>query len=186
MIYRDIHIVCWIIFFAYWLLNWEGNKKTIQRTDPRRRLAGFIVFIVLWVVLQRARGWPQDQIIPDNDAVQIAGAVCCAAGVALAIWARWILGTNWSANPTIKEGHELITVGPYRFVRHPIYTGILLALFGSLVLSGGRTGDLVLYALMVIGLHFKSKVEEGFMLQTFPEAYPAYRRRTKAIIPFVL
>ncbi len=186
MNYGEIHFVLWMIFIAYWLVNWAGNKKTIQRADPSRRLAGFFVFIMLWVVLVRARGWPQIQIVPRNDAVQIAGVGCCAAGVALAIWARRILGTNWSANPAIKEGHELITSGPYRFVRHPIYTGILLALLGSLVLAGGRLGYLAFYALIVIGLHFKSKIEEGFMMKTFPQAYPEYRRRTKAIIPFML
>lgn len=185
MNYNRIHFVLWVIIIAYWLINWGGNKKSIQRYDPGRRAAIFLLVIFLAIVLHRVRGPLQNQIVPDNDAVQIAGVACCAAGIALAIWARWILGANWSANPTIKEGHELITRGPYRFVRHPIYTGLLLALFGSQVLAAGRVCDLIIYAVIVIGLHFKSKVEEGFMLQTFPQAYPEYRRRTKAIIPFV-
>jgi protein-S-isoprenylcysteine O-methyltransferase len=185
MTYHDIHFLLWAIIIAYWLINWGGNKKNVQRAAPGRRGGFLIGLIILAIVLHRTHGWLQTQITPDTDAVQIAGVACCAAGVALAIWARWILGANWSASPTIKEGHELITAGPYRFVRHPIYTGLLLALFGSQVLAAGRACDLIIYAVIAVGLHFKSKVEEGFMMQTFPDAYSEYRHHTKAIIPFI-
>jgi protein-S-isoprenylcysteine O-methyltransferase len=185
MSYGQIHFALWMIMIAYWVVKMRGNKQTIERQYRGRRLPVFILILVLVSVFNRTPGWPHQRIMPNNDIVQILGVVACGAGVALAIWARTILSTNWSGVPTIKEGHELITAGPYRYVRHPIYTGILLGLFGTLVLGGGRTGDLIIFALSVISLHFKSRVEEGFMLKTFPQTYPEYRRRTKAIIPFV-
>jgi len=186
MRYDLIHDAIWLIFLGYWVAYADGNKKTVHRYSPARRFVVFIVLVVVGTALYNAKGWWQTQVVPHNDPVEILGVIAVAAGVAIAIWARRILGTNWSANPTIKEGHELITSGPYRYVRHPIYTGILLALFGSLVLANGQIKALIMFAILAIGLHFKSRVEEALMVKTFPNTYPEYRRRTKAIIPFVL
>ncbi|HVU38713.1 MAG TPA: isoprenylcysteine carboxylmethyltransferase family protein [Opitutales bacterium] len=186
MNYGNFHLVIWLIGIGYWIINWAGNKKTVQRDRTSGRWAFLALFIVGVSVFRHSRGWLQQRVVPDDAVVQILGVLACAAGVAIAIWARYILGRNWSAVPTIKEGHELITSGPYQWVRHPIYTGILLALFGTMVLGGGRVWQICAYGFMAIGLHFKSRVEEGFMMQTFPDSYPAYRQRTKAIIPYIL
>jgi len=140
---------------------------------------------MIGIALYKPHGWLRTRILPDSEVVKMLGTVFCASGIAFAIWARVTLGRNWSANPTIKEGHELITRGPYHFVRHPIYTGILLGLLGSLVLEGGEVRDALMYLFIVIGLRLKSRIEEKFMLQTFPGQYPHYCRRVKAIIPFV-
>ena len=75
--------------------------------------------------------------------------------------------------------------GPYRYVRHPIYTGLLLAIFGT-VLASGRVLDFIILAYLLIDTHFKAKIEESLMLRQFPDSYPAYQQKTKAIIPFVL
>ncbi len=115
--------------------------------------------------------------------VQALGAVLCVAGIAFAIWARWHLGRNWSATPSIKEGHELVASGPYRFVRHPIYTGIILALLGSAL-----TNSVIWVAFFIIfTINFIARIpiEERYMLQLFPGEYPEYKKRTKALIPFV-
>jgi protein-S-isoprenylcysteine O-methyltransferase len=186
MNYDKINRCLWLLGIAYWLITWFGNKKTAQRYHPGRRLAVFAVMLVLYWFLFTTGGWLKQRLLPDNDLMGLLSSVLCAAGVALAIWARYILGRNWSANPSVKEGHELIVRGPYRFVRHPIYTGILLALFGSVLVGDGRIRSVLFFAFIAIGLHFKSQIEEDLMIQTFPDAYPAYRRRTKAIIPFIL
>lgn len=101
----------------------------------------------------------------------------------MAIWARAYLGKNWSDQPSTKVGHELVTSGPYHLVRHPIYTGVLLALVGT-ALATGLAG---LAAFVCAGLIFiyGITVEEQILAQTFPEEYAGYRKRTKALIPFV-
>jgi len=95
------------------------------------------------------------------------------------------LGSNWSADPSIKEGHELIERGPYRLVRHPIYSGFLLALAGT-GLGSGRVMHLYIVGISLMGMCLKLRIEESLMLRQFPQAYREYMRRTKALIPFVL
>ncbi len=186
MTYGSIIEGLWLIWLGYWIINWSGNKRTIQGSSRGGRWMVFALMVVVYYNLYHHEGWLTRQIVPSNDAMKALGTVLCAVGLGFSIWARRILGTNWSANPTIKEGHELITTGPYRLARHPIYTGLLLALFGTLVIAGGEVRGLIFFIIVAVGLHFKSRIEERFMMQTFPDAYPAYRRRTKAIIPFVL
>jgi len=195
MNYGLIHRALWLLLVAYWIISAFGNKKTVQRYKPGQRLLAFVALVVVYWALfyykndsltQPIHDWLMQRTIPDTDLIGPLSTALCAAGIAFAIWARHTLGRNWNANPGVKEGHELIVNGPYRFVRHPIYTGMLLALFGSLVVGDGRIRGLLFFAFIAIGLHFKSKIEEGLMMQTFPNSYPEYRRRTKAIIPFIL
>jgi len=187
MNYRQIHEGLWLILVAYWVITAFGNKKTVQRYKPGQRLLAFAAMVIVyWALFSDSNNWLMQRILPDSELIGPLSTVLCAAGVAFAIWARHTLGRNWNANPAIKEGHELIVNGPYRFVRHPIYTGMLLALFGSMVVGDARVRGLLFFAFIAIGLHFKSRIEEGLMMQTFPDTYPEYRRRTKAIIPFIL
>jgi protein-S-isoprenylcysteine O-methyltransferase Ste14 len=129
-------------------------------------------------------GWPTTQLIPRSDALSILGLVLCALGIGFAIWARRTLGTNWSAIPTIKEGHELVMRGPYRLARHPIYTGILLALLGN-NLAYGAVYNAILFVFCAAGIIWKLKIEERLMMQQFPEVYPEYKKQVKALVPFV-
>jgi protein-S-isoprenylcysteine O-methyltransferase Ste14 len=107
------------------------------------------------------------------------------AGAGFAIWARAYLGRNWSAIVTIKEDHRMVRSGPYALVRHPIYSGFLLALLGS-ALALGEVRGLVAVALAFLAWWFKSRLEEQFMEQRFGAEYAVYKRRVKALIPFVL
>lgn len=112
----------------------------------------------------------------------IAAAVT-VLGIALAIWARICLGRNWSSAPAVKEGHALVTSGPYRLVRHPIYTGILLAALGS-ALTGSIFAIWILAAVAVV-FYRRIDKEERIMLELFPEAYRTYQSRTKRLIPWL-
>ena len=112
------------------------------------------------------------------------GLAMFVSGLALAVWARVYLGRNWGMPMTQKDEPELVTSGPYRFVRHPIYSGILLAALGTAVAL--TLYWLIVFAGIAVYFIYSARVEEGIMTSLFPRAYPGYRARTKMLIPFVL
>lgn len=116
--------------------------------------------------------------------VSLIGCVCCALGIALAIMARAYLRSPWGVRASAEEPAELITTGPYAFVRHPIYGGMLLAMLGSALAQT----LLWLLPLIVYGPHFirAARREEELLREEFPERYPGYMKRTKMLVPFVL
>jgi len=115
----------------------------------------------------------------------MAGAVICICGLVFTLWARYTLAGNWSSDVTFKREHELIRTGPYRFVRHPIYTG-LLVMFAGTTLHIGQLRCLLGLLLVAIGFWIKLGQEERLLARHFPEAYPVYKRDVKALIPFVI
>ena len=102
----------------------------------------------------------------------------------IAIWARFVLGRNWSGTVTVKQDHELVRSGPYALVRHPIYSGLLLAFLGTAV-ARGDLAALLGVALAAATLHFKTATEESFMTEQFGAGYMEYKREVKSLIPFV-
>ncbi len=104
------------------------------------------------------------------------------AGVLIAIWARFSLGRNWSGVVTLKEGHELVTSGPYAAIRHPIYTALILLFLGTTLLVGTPSASLGL-ACVIWSCWVKLRQEETLMLLQFPDSYPAYMARTKRLVP---
>jgi protein-S-isoprenylcysteine O-methyltransferase Ste14 len=125
------------------------------------------------------------QVIPKPTPALLIYAAMTVAGGAFTVWARLILGANWSGTVTLKEDHELIRTGPYRFVRHPIYTGILLALLGT-ALAGAEIHSLLAFAIVLVGLLFKMAQEEQILTEHFGPQYLDYRRQVKGLIPFVV
>jgi protein-S-isoprenylcysteine O-methyltransferase Ste14 len=105
-----------------------------------------------------------------------------AAGLFFACWARHVLGRNWSGVVTLKDDHELIRTGPYRFVRHPIYTGLLLAFVGCAVARDEWRGVLAV-VIAYVSLWRKSLLEERWMIDTFGDAYRRFRSEVPALIP---
>ena len=119
----------WILFALYWLVSALKLKETKKRESPLQRLVYVLPLIAAFGLISRPEAhysWLGMRFVPDIAAVHWIAVLLTAAGVAIAIWARWHLGANWSGVVTLKEGHELIRTGPYRSIRHPIYTGILL------------------------------------------------------------
>lgn len=100
------------------------------------------------------------------------------------IWARVALGKNWSANVVLKENHELITGGPYSYVRHPIYSGLLLMILGLAIYLGSLFGFLI-FIIFFFGARYKAFKEEKLLLKYFPERYPDYKKQVSALVPFV-
>ncbi len=171
--------VVWIIFWVYWLTSAVGVKEgsAARRRIPLNGLSALAVVVLLRVF----RGGSLEVHSPVLGAI---GALVFASGIALAVWARIHLGRNWGMPMTQKAEPELVTSGPYRFVRHPIYTGLLAGLLGTAL----ATNLIGLLIVAVLGgyFYYSASVEEKNLIETFPTAYPAYRSRTKMLVPFVL
>jgi protein-S-isoprenylcysteine O-methyltransferase Ste14 len=175
----------WILFGVYWLVSAFKRKKTKQRENWGQRLRYVLPLVVASYLLSRREahyGWLGARFVPASDAAGWVGVVLTAAGVAIAFWARWHLGTNWSGVVTLKEGHELIRTGPYRTIRHPIYTGILLALLGTAVAVGEVRGLLAL-AIAWLSFYIKARREESFLTQEFGPGFAEHRRHTGMFLP---
>lgn len=177
----------WLIILAVWLVGALFTKRTVRReplgyTVVQRGLA--IAAYVLLLDTGNPIGWMHWRFVRQGLVWPYAGVAITGLGIGLAIWARLLLGGNWSANVTVKESHELIRNGPYRFVRHPIYTGISLAIAGT-ALAMGEVRGLVALAFAVAAWRVKWPVEERFMTEQFGDRYVEYRRRVKALIPGV-
>ncbi len=112
------------------------------------------------------------------------GLFMTIAGVMFAIWARVTLGRNWSGIVTVKQNHELIRTGPYAWVRHPIYTGITIAVIGTVIFDG-ELRSIILFVAILLALTHKMKIEEQFMTEQFGSEYARYRQKTKALVPFL-
>jgi protein-S-isoprenylcysteine O-methyltransferase Ste14 len=187
--YGYIIIVSWLILIAVWVLGSFIAKRDVSSNSS----IGFRFWFWLWrllllgLLIYALRNPHDDAAILGREffnfgpAVSWAGACLTVVGIAYAIWGRYYLGRNWGSHP--KEDQVLVTSGPYAYVRHPIYTGAVLALFGSAL-----TGSIVAVAMFIISLFFclrRIHQEEPRMLSLFPEQYPAYKARTKRFIPFV-
>jgi protein-S-isoprenylcysteine O-methyltransferase Ste14 len=171
--------VIWVVFWIYWLISATGAKAGSRRGPGRP--PGLLVLIVGFVLL-RALG--VNNLAVHDRALEVVGFVLFLLGIALAVWARVNLGRNWGMPMTEKNEPELVTSGPYRLVRHPIYSGILLAILGTAL----ATNIYWLFLLLVTGAYFvySARVEEGILASSFPSTYPSYRADTKMLIPFLL
>jgi protein-S-isoprenylcysteine O-methyltransferase Ste14 len=181
-------LVVWIIVGLVWLAA-SASLKSVVRAEPlRSRLFNLLAILLAFLLLFNSHlnvGVLNRRFIPDAPAVWWTGFALTVTGAALAIWARLLLGANWSANVTVKQNHELKRTGPYSIVRHPIYSGFLLAMLGTAIAFGEVRG-LIAFALALVAWRMKSLIEERFMLDQFGRQYAQYKREVKALIPFVL
>ena len=178
---------CWIIFLAYWFISAFRTKTIVQRQSFEATLAHRLPVSLGWFLMAIDEWSPpmNDVLTPHNDLMRAIGAAVCVLGLFTCLWARHTLAGNWSSDVTFKQNHELIKTGPYRFVRHPIYTGLLLMSLGT-ALDLARVRFWLALPLWFIGFWIKLKQEEKVMLQHFPDAYPIYKKQAKALVPFVL
>ena len=180
----------WLVLGILWLLAAIASKRTLQRQTRASRLfhAG-LVFLGVALLFNLYQwfdgGWLATRIVPDQEVYVFGGAIVTVAGILFCIWARLVLGSNWSGTVTIKENHELVKRGPYQIVRHPIYTGILLGMLGTAFVYGFTR---CFVGVLICGFAFwlKSQIEEQFMVQQFGEQYAQYCREVRALIPYIL
>ena len=180
----------WLGFCIVWLILGFASKRSVQWQSSGSRIlqsgltvVGLVLIFNFWHF--RGRGWLTARAVPGTMPWALAGAALAVAGVLLAFWARASLGRNWSGRVTIKQDHQLILRGPYAFVRHPIYTGLLAGMLGTALIYG-RARCFVGLLICALALWLKSQTEEKFMLQQFGEQYAHYRQKVRALVPFVL
>ena len=167
----------WAAVGVVWLIGTLVSKQTARREPTSSRLLHMAIMVAVFALPFSARlhvgplAW---RFVPASPVIAWTGLALTAAGCAFAIWARLLLGGNWSSSVTVKQDHRLIRRGPYAIVRHPIYSGFLLGLLGTAL------------ALASIGWRMKSRREEAFMTAEFGAEYTRYQDEVKALIPFVL
>jgi protein-S-isoprenylcysteine O-methyltransferase Ste14 len=160
-------------------------KPTEERPHGLSRYWHYVPLIVGALLLNIPISPLNFTVVLRSDAISILSSGCAVAGLAIALVARRTLATNWSSIVTFKKDHELITCGIYHYMRHPIYTGVLLMLLATVLLVG-TLGAVLGFLIIFVGLWVKSKQEEALMERNFPAQYPEYKRRVKALIPFIL
>jgi protein-S-isoprenylcysteine O-methyltransferase Ste14 len=182
---RSAVILGWWVFLAYWAITSLRVKRTVEGEPWLPRLTHVVIMVGAFTLLfwdDLPLGWLNERFVPRDPAIRWAGAGLTWLGVAVAIWARNHIGQNWSSKVTLKEDHQLIRSGPYARVRHPIYSGILLAVVGT-ALVRGEWRDIVGVCLVFLAHWFKAKKEEALMMRQFGSAYEEYRKQTGALIP---
>jgi protein-S-isoprenylcysteine O-methyltransferase Ste14 len=182
----------WLVFLAVWLVSSTHVKRSasssastlVTPTVFRLLLIVLVALLVRESLVSHAGRHVHGAILSGNRFQAVVGVALCAVGIAIAIWARFCIGQNWGMPMSLREGHELVTTGPYAFVRHPIYTGILLALAGTTLTVGHWS--IALFPLYLAYFIYAATMEERTMKEQFPTQYPVYARRTKMLLPFVV
>src|SRR5258706_9823495 len=176
-----------MVLCLYWILPALRPKPVKSRESSGQRV-NYVLPLALGLILlfnSRAHySWLGMRFAPDTIAVAVTGVVLTAAGVALAMWSRLVLGENWSAAVSIRKDHELIRMGPYRIIPHPIYTCLLLGLLGTALVVGEVRG---LLALVIVGRGFYVKAckEEAFLALEFGAGFEAHAKHTGMFLPGV-
>lgn len=186
-LYQLFFPIVWLTWLAIWLVLARNVKPTIHRQAALPRLLN-TALLVCAVALLSVKRVPIPALMtrflpgPQWRFWAALGAVLTLIGLLFTVWARVYLGRNWSGVATIKADHELITGGPYGLVRHPIYSGLALALAGSALAIGQWRGPLAV-ALALVAIVHRIIVEERFMRQQFGAAYDVYAERVRALVP---
>lgn len=178
---------CWLVFVVYWAVMAFSAKRNLASPSWGRQILLRLVIVLIVLMALRFPGSRQALRAMfgyrPGPLLGLIGAVICGLGVALAIWARTVLGRNWGMPMSRKQDPELVTGGPYAFVRHPIYTGVLAAMLGSAI---GENLFWLLPLLLASGYFvYSARQEEKLMLRQFPAQYGAYMKRSKMLLPFL-
>jgi len=177
----------WVV----WLLVWTGAAFFVKRTQRREQFGAMLLervpVVAGMLMLVRPHWLPApltQRFLAEGPGLALGALALVAGGMSCAYWARLHLGRNWSGQVIVKVGHSLITSGPYRWVRHPIYSGMILALIGTVLATGAPYGFVAL-ALIGFGFFMRVRLEEALMRETFPGDYDRYSRHTARLIPGV-
>ncbi len=186
--YTDIAFYSWLLLLLVWLPGYVTAKKNVRvERTAAQVIATILIMLAITFIFSNAGTPPPPHLIqltPKTLPLGVIGLLIDLCGIAFAIWARIILGRNWSGMIAVKENPALVQRGPYALVRHPIYTGMAFALFGTALLIGTLTAYLG-FICGVTAFIIRTYNEDAIMAQQFPSEHPGYRARTKRLIPFI-
>ncbi len=178
-------LACWAAALGYVFISAFSTKRTVERVSWWWRIPLLLIAVIVIRLLPGLGGAQSGAVFwKRSPAEEITADAVAFLGLVVAIWARTVLGGNWSTGIAFKEHQELVERGPYRYVRHPLYSGILLLSLSLAIWFGNLTG-IAIFVIMFAGFWLRSREEEKLLTRHFPVAYPAYKRRTRALIPFV-
>jgi len=181
-------LIIWGVFGVYWLLP---TMRT--RTQAAKRQAS-VIFRLLHISIMTAGfvillyspvGFLAQRFVPDGIVPKVLGMVVLFLGLGFTVWARVHLGQYWSESVQIKADHKLIKTGPYKIVRHPVYTGVLVACLGTALVMG-RINAWFAIVLILVSFLMKIWKEEKFLIEEFSQTYLQYKKEIKALIPFIV
>lgn len=173
-------ILCWVIFIIYWIFASFGVKRTVEKQAGWWRIQILLIAVAIAFFMTK-----RDAILWSYTlTIGIIADIVTLIGLIIMLWARYVLGGNWSTTAVLKENHELIQSGPYHYVRHPIYSGLMLMVLGVAIFYGHAIGFIAL-AISFVASWLRARQEEKLLTRHFPEEYLKYKARVKAFIPFV-
>jgi protein-S-isoprenylcysteine O-methyltransferase Ste14 len=175
----------WSVLLVVWVVLWLGMKRAKKRESPLEMLQHAIpVTLGFWLMFGRREnwGWLNERVLPNIPALWLAGLVVTALGIAISIYARLSLGANWSGVVTLKTDHELIRKGLYSRIRHPIYTGILLGMVGTVMIRS-YLRSCIGFGMVLTTFYFKARREERFLKQEFGAGFDEHARQTGMFLP---
>jgi protein-S-isoprenylcysteine O-methyltransferase Ste14 len=187
-LFLSLFLTMWVGWFALWRAMAFRVKAAAECESVPSRLSHLVPLLFAGYLLA-APEVPiplfNERFVPLAIWPAALGAALTFAGLVFCVWARFVLADNWSDFVQLKRDHELIVDGPYRWVRHPIYTGLLL-MFAGTALAVGEWRGVLAVAIAAASFWRKLRLEESVMRRQFGDAYARYAERVPALIPFVL
>jgi protein-S-isoprenylcysteine O-methyltransferase Ste14 len=182
----DLVGVAWVAGAVYFAARTPGSLRHrlwhfVRTFFPEPWLLVLVPAVFALTVLVPHRVWNDLRFV--NPVLALVGLAIVVVSTALMIWARWVLGTMWAGRPMVQDEHDLRTTGPYRLVRHPIYTGIAGLVLGTTLVFGFGV-VLATLACTVPFVYWRIRAEERMMVATFGDEYRDYRRRVPALLPY--
>ena len=178
-------VCCWVVLWLYWLVSARTQKAAKKRESGSERMRQILPMAACYIFLFEPRtgyGWLGSRFVPKRPELELAGLLITALGVAFAIWARAHLGANWSAAVSIRADHNLIRTGPYQRIRHPIYTGMILAAIGTALVIGEVRGLLAI-AICFAAFYLKARKEERWLADEFGDKFETHTKETGMFLP---
>jgi protein-S-isoprenylcysteine O-methyltransferase Ste14 len=182
---RQLAFYPWWAFLVYWIISAARLKQIKTEEPPAGRLLHIAVMVVaIELLFETTFGISifDTRFVPYSPGIQYTGIALTWLGIAFAIWARYSIGANWSGRVTLKVDHQLIQSGPYAYVRHPIYTGLLMANVGA-ALFIGKWRCIAALVIFLAEISRKARIEEKLMLSAFGDQYTNYRRQAGFLLP---
>jgi protein-S-isoprenylcysteine O-methyltransferase Ste14 len=178
-------LILWVIFSLYWTLasrnSAESKSSESKASTAFHQILLNVALLLLFIPVPGLKGW----FLPQRFHFLVAvGAIIQVGFLLLAVWARRHLGRNWSAEVRIGQGHQLVRTGPYRMLRHPIYTA-MLGMFVGTAIASSQYHALLGVVMLVLAYLRKTRLEEKILRQTFGAEWDAYQRETWALVPLV-